>query len=87
MIADLLDSDFIAQLERLDVLSRKILCGKLRGEKLTHRTGTSIDLADFRDYSPGDDVRFIDWNVYARLDKVDISIIQHHFHFEIGVFG
>jgi uncharacterized protein (DUF58 family) len=74
MIADLLDSDFISRLEKLDILSRKILTGKLRGEKATHHKGSSVDLADFRDYTPGDDVRFVDWNVFARLDRLLVKL-------------
>src|SRR5580704_10898007 len=74
MIADLLDPDFISRLDRLDILSRKILAGKLRGEKLTRRTESSVDLADFRDYAPGDDPRFIDWNIYARLDRLLLKL-------------
>jgi len=70
----LLDPGFIARLDRLDILSRKILAGKLRGEKATRRTGTSVDLADFRDYAPGDDPRFIDWNIYARLDRLLLKL-------------
>jgi len=70
----LLSPLFISRLERLDILSRKILAGKLRGEKIARRHGTSVDLADFRDYSPGDDVRFIDWNAYARLDRLLLKL-------------
>ncbi|HUB24142.1 MAG TPA: DUF58 domain-containing protein [Tepidisphaeraceae bacterium] len=71
---DLLDPDFVARLDRLDILSRKILAGKLRGERLTRHKGSSVDLADFRDYTPGDDIRFIDWNIFARLDRLLVKL-------------
>jgi uncharacterized protein (DUF58 family) len=72
----LLDAAFIAQLERLDILSRKIPAGKL-GAELTARKisrGAALLPVDYRDYSPGDEDRFIDWNVYARLDRLVVKL-------------
>ena len=70
----LLDSGFMARLERLDVLSRKILAGKLKGERRSKRRGQSVEFADYRNYVIGDDLRFIDWNIYARLDKLFLKL-------------
>src|ERR1700683_3563037 len=70
----LLDADFVARLDRLDVLSRKILEGKLRGEYAAHQRGAGAEFADFRNYTPGDDARYIDWNIYARLDRLLVKI-------------
>jgi uncharacterized protein (DUF58 family) len=70
----LLDADFRARLERLDVLSRKVLAGKLKGERRSKRRGQSVEFADFRNYVIGDDLRFIDWNLYARLDRLFLKL-------------
>lgn len=70
----LLDSAFMARLGQLDVISRKILAGKLKGERRSKRRGQSVEFADYRNYVSGDDLRFIDWNVYARLDRLFLKL-------------
>ena len=70
----LLDPQFMARLDRLDVVSRKMLTGKLKGERRSKRRGQSVEFADFRNYVEGDDLRFIDWNIYARLDKLFLKL-------------
>jgi hypothetical protein len=64
----------LARLDALDVISRKILAGKMRGERRSKRRGQSVEFADFRNYVTGDDLRFIDWNIYARLDKLFLKL-------------
>ena len=73
---DLLSPGFMRQLDRLDVLSRKILQGKLQGERRSKKKGVSVEFADYRPYVVGDDLRFIDWNLYARLDKLFIRLFM-----------
>lgn len=70
----LLDASFIARLDQLDLLSRKILLGKLQGERRSKKRGQSVEFADYRNYVPGDDPRFIDWNIYARLDRLLLKL-------------
>jgi uncharacterized protein (DUF58 family) len=70
----LLDPDFIARLERLEIVSRKIFHGKLRGERRSKRRGESVEFADYRNYVLGDDLRFLDWNIYARLGRLFIKL-------------
>ena len=70
----LLDSAFMARLDQLDLLSRKILNGKLKGERRSKRRGQSVEFADFRNYVVGDDLRFIDWNIYGRLDRLFLKL-------------
>ena len=72
----LLSADFMHRLERLDVLSRKILRGKLQGERRSKKRGQSVEFADYRNYVVGDDLRFIDWNLYARLDKLFLRLFM-----------
>ncbi len=64
----------MARLDQLDVLSRKLLAGKLKGERRSKRRGQSVEFADYRNYVIGDDLRFIDWNIYARLDRLFLKL-------------
>lgn len=73
-VDDLLDSRLMARLDRLDVVSRKIFAGKIHGERRSRRRGQSVEFADFRNYSHGDDLRFVDWNIYARLDRLFLKL-------------
>ncbi len=68
--------ELAARLDRLDLLSRKLLSGKLPGERRSKRRGRSVEFDDFRDYIPGDDLRHIDWNVYARLDRLFVKLFR-----------
>lgn len=70
----LLTPDFMARLDQLDLLSRKMLAGKMKGERRSKRRGQSVEFADYRNYVVGDDLRFIDWNIYARLDKLFLKL-------------
>ncbi len=81
--APLLSPAFLAQLERLELVSRKIFRGRLKGERRSTRKGQSVEFADFRSYVPGDDLRFIDWNTYARLDRLFLKMFfeEEDLHF------
>src|ERR1700685_206196 len=70
----LLDPTFMARLDQLDVMSRKLLAGKLKGERRSKQRGQSVEFADYRNYVVGDDLRFIDWNIYARLDRLFLKL-------------
>lgn len=75
-LEDLLPPPLAARLDRLDILSRKVFAGRLPGERRSRRRGASVEFDDYRDYVPGDDLRRIDWNVYARLDRVFIKLFR-----------
>jgi len=79
----LLSPALLAQLERLELVSRKIFRGRLKGERRSTRKGQSVEFADFRSYVPGDDLRFIDWNTYARLDRLFLKMFfeEEDLHF------
>src|SRR5665213_483836 len=70
----LLNPAFMARLDQLDVMSRKLLAGKMKGERRSKRRGQSVEFADYRNYVVGDDLRFIDWNIYARLDRLFLKL-------------
>ncbi len=73
-IEDLLPPELAARFGQLDVSSRKIMTGKLKGERRSKRRGESVEFADHRPYVYGDDLRHIDWNVFGRLDKMFLKL-------------
>lgn len=73
-IDDLLTSELIAKLDPLDLSSKKVFFGKLKGERRSKKRGQSVEFADHRPYSIGDDTRHIDWNIYARLDQLFMKL-------------
>jgi uncharacterized protein (DUF58 family) len=83
--SSLLSPELLAQLERLELVSRKIFRGRMKGERRSKRKGQSVEFADFRNYAPGDDLRFIDWNTYARLDKLFLKMFleEEDLHFYV----
>lgn len=75
-MADLLGPDLCARLDRLDLLSRRIFGGKLPGERRAKARGQSVEFDDYREYVGGDDLRHIDWNVMARLDRLTVKLFR-----------
>ncbi len=81
--ASLLTPELLAQLERLEIVTRKMFRGRMKGERRSKRKGQSVEFADFRNYVPGDDLRLLDWNLYARLDKLIVKLFleEEDLHF------
>ena len=79
----LLTPELLAQLERLELVTRKIFRGRMKGERRSKRKGQSVEFADFRNYVAGDDLRLLDWNLYARLDKLIVKLFleEEDLHF------
>lgn len=73
-LEDLIDSKLIAKLGRIDLTSRKMFAGKLKGERRSKKRGESVEFADHRPYAIGDDTRHIDWNIFGRLDKLFLKL-------------
>jgi uncharacterized protein (DUF58 family) len=75
MAADpILDATFLKKLERLTLATRRPFSGQMKGEKRSLKRGSSIEFADYREYSLGDDLRYVDWNTAARLDKMFLKL-------------
>src|SRR5688572_4650052 len=85
--APLLDPDFLARLEQLELVTRKIFAGRVKGERRSKRKGQSVEFADYRNYVKGDDLRFLDWNLYARLDRLFLRLFmeEEDLHFYVLV--
>jgi uncharacterized protein (DUF58 family) len=79
----LLSPELLARLEAMELVSRKIFRGRMKGERRSPRKGQSVEFADFRSYVPGDDLRFVDWNTYARLDRLFLKMFleEEDLHF------
>lgn len=68
------DEAFLRQLERLLVLMKSPVRGGLKGGRRSVKRGQSVEFADYRDYTLGDDLRQLDWNVYARLERLFVKL-------------
>ena len=63
-LTTLLSNRDLDRLARLRLNAARRFTNRSRGEHLAAKGGTSTEFCDFRDYSPGDDVRFVDWNIF-----------------------
>lgn len=74
--APLLTPALLRRLERLTVATRRVQRSPGKGERRGKRKGSSVEFADFRDYVQGDDLRHIDWNLYARLGQLFVKLFE-----------
>ena len=72
----LLQPDFLRRLESLELVSKRIRAGRMKGDRLSKRKGRGSEFADYRSYSIGDDLRFLDWNLFGRLEKLFVRLFQ-----------
>ena len=70
------DSEFLKKLEYLYIVSKKIFAGRIKAERRSTRRGVSVEFADYRNYTAGDDFRYIDWNAFARLDELLLKLYE-----------
>jgi uncharacterized protein (DUF58 family) len=66
--------EFLGQLERLSLASRRMLRGRVKGERKSPRKGHSVEFCDYRAYGAGDDLRYVDWNIVGRLDRLYVKL-------------
>jgi uncharacterized protein (DUF58 family) len=74
---------FLSQLEALRLRTRKEFLGSHSGSYSSPRRGTSLEFADYRRYAPGDDLRYLDWGIYARTDKLYVKVFRE----EVDLFA
>lgn len=70
----LFDQDFLKRLDELSIVSRRVASGQAKGERRTKRKGAGVEFMDYRPYTVGDDLRYVDWNIYSRLDKLILKL-------------
>lgn len=82
----LLDPQFLRKLDNLSLRSRRIFRGSFRGERRSRTLGRGVEFADYRSYQSGDDYRYIDWNIYSRLDRLFIKLFSEEEDINVHLF-
>lgn len=72
----LFDEKTRRKMEQLTLVASRVRAGAMKGERRSIKRGTSIEFADYRNYARGDDLRRLDWNIYARLDRPFIKLLE-----------
>lgn len=72
----LFDDAFQRKLDYLALVSKRVFAGRMRAERRTKKSGSGVEFADHRDYQPGDDFRYLDWNVYQRFDRLLLRLYE-----------
>jgi len=72
----LFDEKTRRKMEQLTLVATRVRAGAMKGERRSSKRGTSIEFADYRDYVRGDDLRRLDWNIYARLERPFIKLLE-----------
>jgi len=67
-------TDFLRKLERLHLIAKRLSWAAMKGEHAVSRKGFSLEFSDYRRYQPGDDLRYVDWNIYRRLDRLLVKV-------------
>jgi uncharacterized protein (DUF58 family) len=70
------DDRFLRRLESLALTIRRTTAGRTHGMRRSHRLGAGLEFADHRDYAPGDDLRYLDWNLYGRLERRALRLFE-----------
>jgi len=78
-------SGFLRTLESLDLLARRLLTGEEHADRQSMRRSASLEFADYRAYSAGDEIRYIDWNVYARHGNLFVKEFTAEENVHVGV--
>ena len=85
-MAPLLEPVLLRRLETLALQVRRAVSGQMGGERRSKRRGQSVEFADYRNYTPGDDFRLIDWNAYARLDRFMLRLFVAEEELPLSLF-
>lgn len=72
----LFDEPTLRKLNQLTLIASRVRSGAMKGERRSSRRGSSVEFADYRNYAPGDDLRRLDWNIYARLERPFIKLLE-----------
>jgi uncharacterized protein (DUF58 family) len=86
MTEPLLSPDLLRRLEQFQLLAQRRAKSSTRGERRSRARGHSVEFADYRNYAPGDDVRYLDWNLYGRLDRLFLKLYEEERELPVRVF-
>lgn len=84
-LTSLFTNDVLNRLERLRINASRRFTNKSRGEHLSGRGGTSIEFSDYRDYAAGDDIRYVDWNIFSRLHRPYLKLYEQEEEMHVAI--
>lgn len=82
----LLSPDLLRRLEQLQLLAARRAKSAAKGERRSRARGQSVEFADYRTYVPGDDFRYLDWNLYGRLDRLFLKLYEEERELPVRIF-
>jgi uncharacterized protein (DUF58 family) len=82
----LLTPELLRRLEQFQLLAARRSKSSAKGERRSKARGQSVEFADFRNYVPGDDFRYLDWNLYGRLDKLFLKLYEEERELPVRIF-
>lgn len=86
MFRDLFNPTFLRRLEALSIVCKKVaMASRKGGYVFVNKKGNSIEFADYQAYNPGDDFRYIDWNLYGRLDKLLVKTFKEEIELSVHI--
>ena len=84
-LTSLLTNRDLDRLARLRINAARRFTNRARGEHLAAKGGTSTEFCDYRDYAPGDDMRFVDWNIFSRLNRPYVKQFHHEEEMHVAI--
>ncbi|HDY69200.1 MAG TPA: DUF58 domain-containing protein [Candidatus Scalindua sp.] len=86
MLGDIFNANFLRKLESLCIECKRTYSGTRKGSyEMVNKKGTSVEFADYQAYVPGDDFRYIDWNIYVRLDKLLVKTFKEEVELSVHI--
>lgn len=85
-MSQLFDSAFLQKIQQLALNARFALDGASAGNRKSHSKGSSVEFSDYREYTPGDDFRRVDWNAYGRFEKLYIKLFMEEREAPVTIF-
>ena len=82
----LLTPQLLRQLEQFQLLAARRAKSSARGERRSRARGQSVEFADYRNYVPGDDFRYLDWNLYGRLERLFLKLYEEERELPVRIF-
>src|SRR6188768_3380136 len=82
----LLSSQLLRRLEQFQLLAARRAKSSSKGERRSRARGVSVEFADYRNYVEGDDLRYLDWNLYGRLDRLFLKLYEEERELPVRIF-
>src|SRR5262245_9512846 len=82
----LLTPELLRRLEQFQLLAARRAKSSIKGERRSRARGQSVEFADYRNYTPGDDFRYLDWNLYGRLERLFLKLYEEERELPVRIF-